>query len=45
MKFFDPHPGLLGAQVPIPEHVRIVAEHLDGKSMELDEAVQMIGIR
>jgi hypothetical protein len=31
MKFFDPHPGMMGAAVPLPEKVRKLAASLDGK--------------
>ena len=40
--FFDPHPGLAGAIVPIPEAVKKVANNLNGKSMTLREAVARI---
>ncbi len=40
--FFDPHPGLAGARIPIPEKVRMVANELSGKSMTLCEAVARI---
>ena len=40
--FFDPHPGLAGAMIPIPEAVRKVANNLNGKSMTLREAVARI---
>ncbi len=40
--FFDPHPGLAGALIPIPEKVRKIANELDGKSMSLREAIALI---
>ena len=36
--FYDPHPGLMGAMIPIPEAVRKVANELNGKRMTLEEA-------
>lgn len=41
-EFFDPHPGLLGCTVPIPEAVKKVAAELDGHTLELEEAVAKI---
>lgn len=41
-QFYEPHPGLAGASVEIPEPVRLVAERLDGQSMALNEAVTRI---
>jgi len=40
--FFDPHPGLAGAMIPIPEAVRKIANNLNGKSMPLRKAVTRI---
>lgn len=40
--FFNPHPGFLGAAIPIPLKVRRVAEELDKKRMPLSEAVARI---
>lgn len=37
--FFDPHPGLAGALIPIPATVRMVARKLNGKSMTLRKTV------
>jgi len=37
--FFAPHPGFMGAAIPIPAPVRKVAEELDGQTMPLREAV------
>jgi len=41
-EFYDPHPGLLGATIPIPEPVRLVAEKLNGQTIGLDKAVRQI---
>lgn len=41
-KFFDPHPGIAGAAIPIPEPVRLVANKLNGKTMTLRKAVEII---
>jgi hypothetical protein len=40
--FHDPHPGFLGAAVPLPAAVKKVADDLDGKTMPLDEAIALI---
>lgn len=40
--FFDPHPGLLGCPVPIPDAVKQVADALNGQSLLLAEAVERI---
>jgi len=37
--FHDPHPGLMGAAVPIPERVRQLAAAFDGKKMSVPEAL------
>ena len=42
MKLFDPHPGLMGCPVPLPEKVRTLAATLDGQSMTVKEAVEKI---
>lgn len=41
-EFYEPHPGLLGCTVPIPEEVKKVAAELDGNTLELEEAVAKI---
>jgi len=40
--FFDPHPGFAGAIIPIPAAVKKVADGLNGKTMLLQKAVDMI---
>lgn len=40
VKFHDPHPGLMGCSIPLPEHLRITAQWLDGQTMTVDEAIQ-----
>lgn len=42
VRLYDPHPGLAGALIPIPEPVRLVANGLNGKTMTLKEAVEKI---
>ena len=41
-KMFDPHPGLAGCMVRIPEAVRLVANELDGQDVPIAEAVAKI---
>ena len=42
-KFYEPHPGLLGCPIPIPEEVRIAANELANlPSGTLAQAVEMI---
>jgi len=38
-KFYDPHPGLLGAAAPIPKAVKKAADQINGRTMTLREAV------
>lgn len=40
--YFDPHPGFAGAATVIPEPVRLVANEMNGKSYEDDEALRLI---
>lgn len=40
--FYEPHPGLAGAIVPIPNPVKRVADELDGKTLSLRDAVAKI---
>ena len=41
-EFFDPHPGLAGATIPIPARVKKVADKLNGKKMSLRKALAAI---
>ena len=41
-EFYDPHPGLAGCPVRLPEHVRIVAEWLDGQRMTIKSAIDQL---
>ncbi len=40
--FYDPHPGLRGAVLPIPLEVKKVAGRLNGKTLSLREALSKI---
>jgi hypothetical protein len=40
VEFYDPHPGIGGAAIPMPEHLRIVAQWLVGQRMSVEEAMQ-----
>lgn len=40
--FYDPHPGFAGAAIRLPDVVRLVAKGMDGKTMELDKAMDII---
>lgn len=40
--FYDPHPGFAGAAIRLPDVVRLVAEGMDGKTMELDKAMDIL---
>ena len=40
--FYDPHPGRAGAAIKLPDVVRLVAKGLDGKEMEVAEAVRIL---
>lgn len=42
VSFHDPHPGLAGCPVPLPEHLRLTANWLNGCTMSIGEAVQII---
>ena len=37
--FFDPHPGFLGASIPIPIEVKRIADELNGKKRSLCRAL------
>jgi hypothetical protein len=37
--FLDPHPGFMGAAIPIPEPVRLAANDLAGRTMRLADAI------
>ena len=37
---YDPHPGIGGAAIPLPEPLRRVAHELDDQTLTLEEAVQ-----
>ena len=41
--FYDPHPGLAGALVPLPTAMQNVAYELDGKRMTVREALEIAG--
>src|SRR3989344_4010288 len=38
VKFYDPHPGLLGCPIPLPYEIKRAAHSLDNKVMTLEEA-------
>ena len=40
--FFDPHPGFIGATIPIPTAVKNIADKLNGKCMPLREAIDSL---
>ena len=40
--FYDPHPGLGGCVLPLPEAVKKVADELDGKTVTPDYASERI---
>jgi hypothetical protein len=40
--FYDPHPGLAGASARLPEVISIAAKELDGKEMEIPDAVKIL---
>ena len=43
MRYFDPHPGLMGCPEPIPEAVRLVANELvTAEGVSLPEAIAKI---
>jgi hypothetical protein len=39
---FDPHPGFAGAAIPLPSSILEQVKELDGRTMELDEAIALI---
>lgn len=39
---YDPHPGLKSISVALPEIILLVARGLDGKEMEISDAIQII---
>jgi hypothetical protein len=40
MRFFDPHPGVGGAIVPLPPIMKTIANYLNKKEMSLEEALK-----
>lgn len=40
--FYDPHPGIGGAAVPLPAIVKRIADALDGQTLPLNDAVACI---
>lgn len=42
VEFYDPHPGLGGALVPLPTNMRRLAQYFDGKQEYLEDAVKQI---
>lgn len=40
--FYDPHPGRTGAGIALPEIIQLIAKGLDGKEMEVSDAVRII---
>lgn len=40
--FYDPHPGIGGAIIPLPEPMKRTAKELDGQTMTIGEAVKKI---
>ncbi len=50
--FYDPHPGVGGALVPLPEYLRIIAHWLVGQTMTVQAAtdyligtVEIVGLK
>lgn len=41
-EFYDPHPGLAGCSVRIPEPIRLIANEISGSRMSLRQAVFLI---
>lgn len=39
VRFFDPHPGLMGCMIPIPNEVKDVADSLNACVMDLADAM------
>ena len=39
---YDPHPGFLGAAVPLPAKMKKAIDGLEGKTMPLEEVVQKL---
>ena len=40
--FYNPHPGFLGAAIPIPPAVKRVAHKLNGQTLSLREALKRL---
>ncbi len=39
---YDPHPGYGGAMISLPKPIKKVVDSLNGKAMELNEAIEKI---
>ena len=42
VKLYDPHPGFLGAILPLPKPMKDLADRLNGKVMDLEECLKFI---
>jgi len=42
VKLYDPHPGFGGALLPLPRPMKEIADKLNGQSMSLEKAIEMI---
>ena len=42
VELYDPHPGLLGAVMPLPKPMKDLAASLDGVVLSLDEAIDRL---
>ena len=40
--FYDPHPGIAGAGIRLPESICIAAKEIDGREMEISDAMKII---
>lgn len=40
--FYDPHPGFAGAAIRLPDVVRLVANGMVGKEMEVEKAIGIL---
>ncbi len=44
VKFYDVHPGFLGAVARLPEQMKMAADKLVGKRLTLDDAVKKLDL-
>ena len=40
--FYDPHPGLMGCDIPVPDNVLSLIQKIDGKKADISDVIKTI---